>query len=746
LAAGPESTLVRKVLVKNLVSFVAPIVLVGFLISPLASTAQVNDLVGGTGQGVQFAGVELPPMHVESAMPQVTMPSQLAPAQPSAGLVINGVFDSSITSDPNAAAIEAAFNNAVAQYQMMFTDPITVKILFRYSNTLPNGNPIGPGALGRSNWGFYTSPWATVINRLAADAKSINDQNALATIPSTAQTTNIAYGAANGRAMGANTPGFQCADGTISSPPPPGCDFDGIVTLVKGPSWSFSRPLAPNTYDAQRSIEHEINEVLGTGSGIDLNNPITRYRPLDLWTWSASGTRNVTNTGTRYFSLDSGTTNIVSLNQTSGGDFGDFISTSCPQANPYAQNAFSCPNQFMDISPTTPEGILLDVMGFDAVTTSQPSSIQFAASNFNVDEGGSHIDVTVTRTGDTSGTTTVDYSTFDQAAGAAHASQASDYEMAVGTLSFSAGETSKTFRVLVVDDKLVEGNETFGLTLSNATGINVSLASPSSATVTIIDNDTASTTVNPYDDAHFFVRQNYLDFLNREPDQSGWDFWTNEITQCGADTQCTEVKRINVSAAFFLSIEFQGTGYEAYLTHRSAFGPTAQNSPVPLLYTTFMHDVQELGRGYVFGADGSDAVLEANKVAYFNEFVARPEFLAKYPGSLTNASYVDNLLTTASLFTTGTFRDSLVNGLNGGTKTRATVLRAVAESSTLNTRELRPGFVTMEYFGYLRRDPDTSGFNFWLQKLNDFNGNYIQAEMVKAFIESLEDRQRFGNP
>ena len=63
------------------------------------------------------------------------------------------------------------------------------------------------------------------------------------------------------------------------------------------------------------------------------------------------------------------------------------------------------------------------------------------------------------------------------------------------------------------------------------------------------------------DDARNFVRQHYHDFLNREPDHSGWDFWTNQITSCGSDVQCNEVRRIDVSASFFLSIEFQQTGY-----------------------------------------------------------------------------------------------------------------------------------------------------------------------------------------
>ncbi|HEV7699523.1 MAG TPA: M36 family metallopeptidase, partial [Pyrinomonadaceae bacterium] len=89
-------------------------------------------------------------------------------------------------------------------------------------------------------------------------------------------------------------------------------------------------------------------------------------------------------------------------------------------------------------------------------------------------------------------------------------------------------------------------------------------------------------TSNPYDDAGFFVRQHYLDFLNREPDASGLAFWTGVITSCGSDAACTEVNRINVSAAYFLSNEFQNTGYLAYLTHRSAFGATAPGSPAPV--------------------------------------------------------------------------------------------------------------------------------------------------------------------
>src|SRR4029434_4105889 len=96
--------------------------------------------------------------------------------------------------------------------------------------------------------------------------------------------------------------------------------------------------------------------------------------------------------------------------------------------------------------------------------------------------------------------------------------------------------------------------------------------------------------------------------------------------------------------------EFQRSGYLAYLTHRASFGANATGgSPAPVLYGNFMRDVQQLQRGYVFGAPGADAVLEANKVAYFNEFVTRPEFVTKYPSTLTNEQYIDNLLASANL-------------------------------------------------------------------------------------------------
>jgi len=256
--------------------------------------------------------------------------------------------------------------------------------------------------------------------------------------------------------------------------------------------------------------------------------------------------------------------------------------------------------------------------------------------------------------------------------------------------------------------------------------------------------------VNPIDDPEFFVRQQYRDFLNREPDTPGLTFWTNEITSCGGDAQCAEVKRINVSAAFFLSIEFQETGYLVYKTYSAAFGPTRVASTVPLTRSEFLPDVQSVAQGVVVGATGWKEQLEANQTAYFNEFVQRPNFVATYPATMTSAQYVDSLNANASGALSSSERDQLVQELSSGAKTRAQVLRAVAENAEFTRAHFNRAFVLMQYFGYLRRNPNDApennfdGYNFWLAKLDQFNGNFIDAEMVKAFITSIEYRQRFG--
>jgi len=292
-----------------------------------------------------------------------------------AGLTIHATFDSSITNNPNAAAIEAMINRAIAFYESLFSDPITVQIRFRYANTGPDGTPLAQGTVSQSDYVLYTIPWSTFINALKADASTGNDETANASLPGAALTANIAPSSANGRAVGLGTPPAMFADSTVGD----GGPYDGIVTLNSSAPFQFTRPTSADSFDAQRSTEHEMDEILGLGS--KLGNHGAAFHPQDLFSWSSPGHRNVTTSGTRFFSINGGVTNIVNFNQDSHGDFGDWLSQNCPQAHPYVQNAFGCRGQSSDIAATSPEGINLDVIGYDLATAATSP----AENDFNKD-------------------------------------------------------------------------------------------------------------------------------------------------------------------------------------------------------------------------------------------------------------------------------------------------------------------------------------------------------------------------
>lgn len=365
------------------------------------------------------------------------------------------------------------------------------------------------------------------------------------------------------------------------------------------------------------------------------------------------------------------------------------------------------------------------------------STLRFSAQSYEVNEGAGQVIVTVERSGDTSGAASVEYGSTNGTA-----SDRSDYLTARGTLHFAPGETAKSFAVLITDDVYNEGDETLTLALSNQ--VNANVAVPGPITLKISDNDFGSTAANPIDEAGFFVRQHYMDFLNRTPDDPGLQFWEDQITRCGSDAGCVEAHRVDVSGAYFLSTEFQETGYLVYLVTKASFG----NMP---RYLRFLADSQAIGEGIVVNQIGWQQRLESNKQAFINSWIERGEFRTDY-GTKTDTQYVNALLANSGLTAEVSEADALalVNGLAAGTETRATVLRKVAENSVLKRNEQNRAFVLMQYFGYLRRNPDDApdndlaGYNFWLNKLNQFSGDFRRAEMVKAFIRSGEYRVRFG--
>jgi uncharacterized repeat protein (TIGR01451 family) len=395
-------------------------------------------------------------------------------------------------------------------------------------------------------------------------------------------------------------------------------------------------------------------------------------------------------------------------------------------------------------------------------TSASASALQFSAANYMFSESAGRATVTVNRLGNTSSVASVSYATNDNAGANncnvnnGNAASRCDYTRTIGTLSFAAGETAKTITIPLTDDGYAEGNENFTISLTGATGAFV--GSPNVATITITDNE-SSTGANPINAADFFVHQHYIDFLGREPDASGYQFWINQILVCGSDPQCLEVRRINVSASFFLSIEFQQTGFFAERTYKAAYGNSAGTSTiggahqlaVPIIrLNEFLPDSAEIAQGVIVGQGNWQQKLDDNKNAFMNEFVQRSRFTTAFPTSLTAAQFVDNLNTNAGNPLTTSERNQLVSDLATNAKTRAQVLRAIVDNQAFANLEFNRAFVLMEYFGYLRRNPndapdtDYTGYDFWLTKLNQFNGNYINAEMVKAFLSSVEYRQRFG--
>jgi hypothetical protein len=242
------------------------------------------------------------------------------------------------------------------------------------------------------------------------------------------------------------------------------------------------------------------------------------------------------------------------------------------------------------------------------------------------------------------------------------------------------------------------------------------------------------------DDAHFFVHQHYIDFLNREPDAGGLAYWSDRIAQCGSDVQCIDERRVGVSAAFFIEQEFQVTGYYVYRFYKASFGRQPD-------YTEFT-------------ADRSGVGCDEDGYCFADYWVERPAFEQAYPSTMSNTDFVNKLFNTAGLTASvyDAHRQQQIQAMNAG-RSRARVLDELIEMSDFKnivdpkdpryaeikkTSQYNPAFVLMQYFGYLRRDVDQGGYDFWLDVLNNREPNNYLG-MVCAFTTSREYQLRFGS-
>lgn len=238
-------------------------------------------------------------------------------------------------------------------------------------------------------------------------------------------------------------------------------------------------------------------------------------------------------------------------------------------------------------------------------------------------------------------------------------------------------------------------------------------------------------TVNPLDNDLFFVRQQYLDFLEREADAGGLAYWVGQLRTCGGEASCLRARRLDVSAAFFDSREFQDSGSFVYRLYQGSLGRLPQ-------LNEFTADRRQVSAG-----------TEASQLALSEQFVARPEFVGRYQGQPTAETFVAGLLDTvwqATGVDLSSERENLLAKYRSRTElnqSRALVLASVGNNTALKQGTYNRAFVLMEYFGYLGRYPDLAGYEYWLEILNNrVPGNY--RSMVCAFITSAEYQRRFS--
>ena len=423
---------------------------------------------------------------------------------------------------------------------------------------------------------------------------------------------------------------------------------------------------------------------------------------------------------------------------------------------PIHPDTFNEPNEtfFVNISNAS-NATISDGQGLGIILNDDAPIMQFSSAAYNAGEGSGHAVITVLRTGDMSSPTTVSLQTVDDPAdipcatvnGKAYAR--CDYATTIQTLTWEAGDSQpKQVEIPLIDDSRPEGAETLQIRLSAPQGGSIGR---STATLTITDNET-SDGANPISGTTFFVRMHYLDFLSREPEPS--EPWSRVLNNCPNAFNLDPLSpsagcdRLIVSQSFFGSPEFRLKGFFVYNFYRVAFDRRPE-------YAEIIPDMSSL-------AGATAAEVYARRAALPVNFTARQEFKTRYDG-LSDAAFVGALFDRYGLqqittpdpqqpeagikVTLG--RAELVNRLGAAAGsaqalTRAQVLRAVVESDEVGAIEYKGAFVAMQYYGYLRRTPEESGYQAWLRVITE-DPNNIRI-MVNGFMNSTEYRLRFGQP
>ena len=246
-----------------------------------------------------------------------------------------------------------------------------------------------------------------------------------------------------------------------------------------------------------------------------------------------------------------------------------------------------------------------------------------------------------------------------------------------------------------------------------------------------IDPAVESDFPNPTDDALFYVKQQYRDLLGREADATGLEYWIQQIDQCGEDAACRRTRRLSVSVSLLSGTEFSNGGALIHRLYRIALGRSPR-------FAEFQENANHLL------ATRAEALTRL-----VLELVKLEEFGMRYPRDLTGEQFVDLLLKNVNetaIVDLASERSSLIGLFNGADSGRALIIRQVAEHYAIVKAEHDRAFVLMQYFGYLRLDPNEQTLNSKLAELESKSRNdqHRYESVTCAFVNSADYQNRFG--
>lgn len=248
-----------------------------------------------------------------------------------------------------------------------------------------------------------------------------------------------------------------------------------------------------------------------------------------------------------------------------------------------------------------------------------------------------------------------------------------------------------------------------------------------------IDPGAASSVLNPIDDAKFLISQQYTDLFARDPERAVIDRFATDISQCASHSDCLKARRIDLATSLLEQSDLQTSALFISSLYAASYGRRPSLSE-------FEKDRKVLS--------SDDKVAEV-QLAFAQAFVQRTDFLNKYPAGMKGAEFVDTILATVRRATgvnLAASRSDLMASFDNTPSGRAKVLIRLVSRKDFVEALYNPSVVMLHYFAFLRRDPDESGFNSWVEVLR--SKPLRDADAVRsvtcAFLNSTEYQLRFG--